>query len=122
VFGLGQALMEELRYDSGEPMDTNLSDYQIPSIMDAPYVTSTVLENSRPDAEPHGIGESTVPPMAPAIANAVCAATGARVRDLPLTAEKLLRALREAQPAQPDADRPAQPGDADRPDQPLRSV
>jgi putative selenate reductase molybdopterin-binding subunit len=41
------------------------------------------------------IGESTTPPVAPAIASAVFAATGCRIRDLPITAEKILRALRE---------------------------
>ena len=95
VFGLGQALMEEVQFDAGQLSNPNLSDYQIPSILDAPQLTSTVLANPDPDADPHGIGESTVPPMAPAIANAVYAATGVRVRDLPVTAEKVLRGLRE---------------------------
>lgn len=97
VFGLGQALMEEVRFDSGEPLDTDLSNYQIPSILDAPAITSSVLSDPGTDAEPHGIGESTVPPAAPAIANAVHAATGVRIRALPVTAEKVLRALREAE-------------------------
>jgi CO/xanthine dehydrogenase Mo-binding subunit len=97
VFGLGQALMEEVRFDSGEPLDTDLSNYQIPSILDAPAITSSVLPDPGPDAEPHGIGESTVPPTAPAIANAVHAAIGVRIRDLPVTAEKVLRALRDAE-------------------------
>lgn len=95
VFGLGQALMEEVVYDSGQLTNPNLSDYQIPSIVDVPRVTSTVLADPDPAAEPHGIGESTVPPVAPAVANAVFAATGVRIRDLPVTAEKVLRGLRE---------------------------
>jgi CO/xanthine dehydrogenase Mo-binding subunit len=96
VFGLGQAMMEELGYDAGQPVNPNLSDYQIPSILDVPVVTSTVLTDPDPAAEPHGIGESTVPPTAPAVANAVYAATGVRIRDLPVTPEKILRGLREA--------------------------
>jgi CO/xanthine dehydrogenase Mo-binding subunit len=95
VFGLGQALMEEVVFEAGQPTNPNLSDYQLPSILDAPVVTSTVLADEDPATEPHGIGESTVPPTAPAIANAVHAATGVRIRDLPITAEKVLRALRE---------------------------
>jgi CO/xanthine dehydrogenase Mo-binding subunit len=95
VFGLGQALMEELVFEGGQPANPNLSDYQIPSILDVPALGSTVLADDDPATEPHGIGESTVPPTAPAIANAVFAATGVRIRDLPITAEKVLRALRE---------------------------
>ncbi|HEY0506709.1 MAG TPA: xanthine dehydrogenase family protein molybdopterin-binding subunit [Blastococcus sp.] len=97
IFGLGQAVMEEVLFESGQLTNPNLSDYQIPSLLDVPRVSSTVLSDPDPDGEPHGIGESTVPPMAPAIANAVYAATGVRVRDLPVTAEKVLRALREGQ-------------------------
>jgi CO/xanthine dehydrogenase Mo-binding subunit len=96
VFGLGQALMEDLCYDAGQPAATTLSDYQIPSFLDVPpAIVSTLLASPDPDAEPHGMGENTVPPMAPALANAIFDATGARVRDLPVTPEKVLRALRE---------------------------
>jgi nicotinate dehydrogenase medium molybdopterin subunit len=49
----------------------------------------------RPDAEmPYGVGENTLPSVAPAIANAVFWATGVRIYDLPITPEKVLRALR----------------------------
>lgn len=96
IFGLGQALMEDFRYDGGEPVNTNLSDYPLPSVRDAPaHISSTVVAADDAHAEPHGIGESTVPPMAPAVAAAVFDAVGVRVRELPLTAERLLRAIRE---------------------------
>lgn len=97
IFGLGQALMEEVVYDDGQVANPNLSDYQIPSILDAPEdLGSTVLTDPAPGAHPHGVGENSVPPMAPAIANAVFAATGVRVRDLPLTPEKILRAIHDS--------------------------
>ncbi|HEX6444740.1 MAG TPA: xanthine dehydrogenase family protein molybdopterin-binding subunit [Streptosporangiales bacterium] len=97
IFGLGQALMEEVVYDDGQPANPNLSDYQIPSILDAPErIASTVLTDPDPAAHPHGVGEDTVPPMAPAVANAIFAATGVRIRELPLTPEKVLRAIRDA--------------------------
>ncbi len=96
IFALGQALMEEVVFDAGELANGNFSDYQLPSIVDSPVeISSTVLTDPDPDATPHGVGENTVPPIAPAIANAVHAATGARVRELPLTAERVLRAIRE---------------------------
>jgi CO/xanthine dehydrogenase Mo-binding subunit len=43
----------------------------------------------------HGIGEMTLPPVAPAVANAIEDAVGVRIKDLPITAEKVLRALKE---------------------------
>jgi CO/xanthine dehydrogenase Mo-binding subunit len=95
LFGLGQAVMEEVLFESGQLTNPNLSDYQIPSLLDAPRTSSTVLSDPDPEGEPHGIGESTVPPMAPAVANAVYDAVGVRIRDLPITAERVLRALRE---------------------------
>ncbi|MGV9796507.1 xanthine dehydrogenase family protein molybdopterin-binding subunit [Mycobacterium sp. NPDC003449] len=97
IFGMGQALMEEIVYDGGELTNGNFSDYQLPSILDAPVsITSTLLTDGHPDATPHGVGENTVPPMGPAIGNAVYAAIGARVRELPLTAERVLRAIAAA--------------------------
>lgn len=103
IFGLGQALMEEVTFDAGEVANANFSEYQIPSILDVPMqIGSTLLSDPDPDGVPHGVGENTVPPMAPAIANAVFAATGARVRELPLTAERVLRAIRETRAAIPE--------------------
>ncbi len=100
LFGVGQALYEEMVWDeAGQLLNPNLSDYMIPSFLDVPpRVGVTLLEE--PDAiHVHGIGETALPSVAPAIANAVARATGVRVRDLPLTAERVLALLRERQPA-----------------------
>lgn len=94
IFGIGPALFEELVTVDGQVTNPNLSDYLIPSILDVPLrLTSSNLESNEPDADIHGVGEMTIPAVAPAIANAVARATGARIRDLPLTAERVLRAL-----------------------------
>ena len=94
IFGLGPALFEELVYDSGQVVNPNLSDYMIPSILDIPErLTSSAVESDDENADVHGVGEMTVPPLAPAIANAVFRATGARIRDLPMTPERVLRAI-----------------------------
>jgi CO/xanthine dehydrogenase Mo-binding subunit len=94
VFGLGPAMMEEIVLDGGQPTNPNLADYAIPSIRDIPpELVSVCIESEQ--GELHGIGEMTLPPVAPAIANAIEAAVGVRIRDLPITAEKVLRALRE---------------------------
>jgi CO/xanthine dehydrogenase Mo-binding subunit len=96
IFGLGQALFEELIYDGGQLINPNLSDYMIPSIIDIPdRLTSSAIESDDPDADIHGVGEMTVPCLAPAIGNALHAATGVRIKDLPMTPEKVLRALRD---------------------------
>jgi len=94
IFGLGPALMEQIVYDGGQATNPNLADYAIPSIRDIPAELISVCIES--DAgELHGIGEMTLPPVAPAIANAIEDAVGVRIKDLPLTAEKVLRALKE---------------------------
>ncbi|MDQ4058098.1 MAG: xanthine dehydrogenase family protein molybdopterin-binding subunit [Actinomycetota bacterium] len=104
IFGLGPALFEELVYDSGQVVNPNLSDYMIPSILDIPErLTSSAVENDDEDADVHGVGEMTIPPLAPAIANAIFRATGARIRELPITPERVLRALDDR--AKPSSDR-----------------
>jgi CO/xanthine dehydrogenase Mo-binding subunit len=94
IFGLGPALFEEIILADGQVSNPNLSDYMIPSIVDVPIdLTSSSLESPDPDAPIHGVGEMTIPAVAPAIANAIARATGARVRQMPMTAERVLRAI-----------------------------
>jgi CO/xanthine dehydrogenase Mo-binding subunit len=94
IFGLGPALFEEVIFADGQVTNPNLSDYMIPSILDVPIeLTSSSLESSDPDAPIHGVGEMTIPALSPAIANAISRATGARVRQMPMTAERVLRAI-----------------------------
>ncbi|MGH8947014.1 MAG: xanthine dehydrogenase family protein molybdopterin-binding subunit, partial [Acidimicrobiia bacterium] len=94
VFGLGTALFEELVYEGGQPVNPNLADYMIPSILDVPvHLTSSALESEDRSAEIHGVGEMALPALAPAVANAIFAATGVRLQSLPLTPEKVLRGL-----------------------------
>lgn len=101
IFGLGQALFEEMAYDGGQLVTANLSNYMIPSFKDVPrQLTVSVLEH--PGAgEIHGIGETSLPPVMPAVANAVYNAVGVRLTDLPLTPEKVLKALKDKEWAEP---------------------
>jgi CO/xanthine dehydrogenase Mo-binding subunit len=93
IFGLGSALFEEIVMDHGQITNPNLSDYLIPSFRDIPVeLTNQLLEAEASDF--HGIGEMTLPPAAPAVANAIYDAVGVRIRDLPLTPERVLRAIR----------------------------
>ncbi len=92
IFGLGQALMEQIVFDHGQPVNANLSDYPIPSLRDLPDELESFLLES-PEGTIHGLGEMTLPPVAPAIANALFDAIGVRIRDLPITPEKVWRAI-----------------------------
>jgi xanthine dehydrogenase YagR molybdenum-binding subunit len=89
------ALLEHTRFDerSGRIMNANLGEYLVPVNADVPMVESIIV----PEDDPHvneigvkGIGEIGIVGAAAAIANAVYHATGKRVRDLPITPDKLL--------------------------------
>jgi CO/xanthine dehydrogenase Mo-binding subunit len=129
AFGVGHALFEEMVYDGGQLQNGNLGDYMIVGLRDLPDVSLAVVEHLEAN-EVHGLGETSLPPVMPAIGNAVYRATGVRVQDLPLTPEKVLRGLRTRadgmdQPdgIQPDRIQPdrIQP-DRIQPDQPARGV
>jgi CO/xanthine dehydrogenase Mo-binding subunit len=101
AFGVGQALFEEMVYDGGQLQNGTLGDYMIASLRDMPEIAVSAVEHQ--DANDiHGIGETSLPPVMPAIGNAVFRACGVRIQELPLTPEKVvrgLRALRSAEPA-----------------------
>ncbi|MFQ5872175.1 MAG: xanthine dehydrogenase family protein molybdopterin-binding subunit [Dehalococcoidia bacterium] len=93
-FGQGFALREEMVFEGGQLVNANLADYLIPSSLDVPAdVGVTLLEHDDANAEMHGIGETSLPPVAPAIGNAIYNALGIRIYDLPITPEKILKAL-----------------------------
>lgn len=96
IFALGPTLYEEVLFDGGQVTNPNFSDYMIPSIRDIPMNLESVSLESEA-GELHGIGEMTLPSVAPAVASAVEDAVGVRIKDLPITAEKILKALREKQ-------------------------
>src|SRR5215813_5208402 len=95
IFGFGQALFEEMVYDEqGQIINRNLGEYNIPSFDDIPRKLNTFALELKGSDELHGIGETLLPPVMAAIGNAVYNAVGARIRDLPITPEKVLRELR----------------------------
>jgi CO/xanthine dehydrogenase Mo-binding subunit len=97
--GLGHGLFEELLYADGQPVNANLFDYHVPTIDEAPEEFRTVLIESRDGPGPggaRGMGEGAILPMAPAIANALLSRCGARITELPMTPERVWRALRDA--------------------------
>ncbi len=95
VFGIGAGLMEELTYDRehGQPANADLAGYLVPVHADVPDIDVSWIDE--PDLNFNsvgcrGVGEIGITGMAAAIANAVYHATGQRVRDLPITPDKLL--------------------------------
>ena len=97
--GLGYALMEEVIVRNGVIQTPSLSEYVIPTSRDLP-TTKAIIVESGTGLGPFGakgIGEPSFTPAAPAVANAVAAAIGARIHDLPLTPGKVLAALASAE-------------------------
>jgi len=101
LMGIGYALGEKLIYEKGHLKNGNFLDYKLPTAKDVPPVEAVIVETDE-QAGPFGakgIGEPGLVPTAPAIANAIYDAVGVRIRDLPITPEKVLRALKEKAPA-----------------------
>lgn len=97
IYALGYGLTEEMVIEKGVIKTPSFSEYLIPTSMDAPEVETIVLE-SGDGVGPFGakgVGEPSVNSVAPALANAVCDAVGVRIRELPLTPERVLRAIKE---------------------------
>ena len=82
VFGASLALMGEITAAQGRIQQSNFNGYPVARINQAPMKTTVHIVES--DAPPAGVGEPGVPPMAPALCNAIFAATGKRIRDLPI--------------------------------------
>ena len=94
IMGLGLALMEETQFDerSGRIMNPSLAEYHVPVHLDVPEID--VIWTDIPDPHTpmgaHGVGEIGITGVAAAVANAIYNATGKRIRDLPITLDKLL--------------------------------
>jgi CO/xanthine dehydrogenase Mo-binding subunit len=100
LWGIGYALYEDEIYDrrnQGRVMNTQMVDYKIPTFLDRTDFTSLVI--SDPDHAPtpplnmKGLGENAMVPIAPAIGNAIYNAIGVRIKDHPVTPDKILKAL-----------------------------
>jgi isoquinoline 1-oxidoreductase beta subunit len=81
-------LLSEISVTNGVVNQSNFNDYQLVRMDSAPKQTSVYIVES--DAPPAGVGEPGVPPFAPALYNAIHAATGKRIREMPLSKTKLV--------------------------------
>ena len=96
---IGHTLFEEMIYEDGQLLNPNMIDYRVPTFADLPEVFETILIENGDGPGPYGakgIGEGGVVSVAPAVANAIFNATGVRIKDLPLTPERVWRALEAA--------------------------
>jgi CO/xanthine dehydrogenase Mo-binding subunit len=99
VMGLGPALFEARAAEDGQLLNPGLLDYRVPAFSDLPARLETVLVEHADGPGPFGakgVGESGTFCAAAAVGNALAAATGVCVTELPLTPERVWRALREA--------------------------
>jgi isoquinoline 1-oxidoreductase beta subunit len=88
VFGASLAMMGEITAGDGRILQSNFHNYPVMRMNEAPYQTHVQIVKS--DAPPAGVGEPGVPPIAPALCNAIFAATGKRIRELPIKKTKLV--------------------------------
>jgi CO/xanthine dehydrogenase Mo-binding subunit len=96
AMGIGNALLETVEIHKGKIFNPSLESYKIPTSMDLPRDIRTLfVEKPHPEGPfgAKGMAEPAIAPTAAAIANAVFCATGVRIKDSPLTPDKVLRAL-----------------------------
>jgi CO/xanthine dehydrogenase Mo-binding subunit len=94
---LGFTMFEEMMLDGGQVTNASLADYKIPGMLDIPPMENTLVAAAQRNGPfgAKGLGESGTFGVSPAVANAIHDAIGVRLTSLPLTAEAVLRAIRE---------------------------
>ena len=97
AMGIGYAIMEEIELEQGKIKNLNFTDYIIPTSMDIPNIKTYFIEESEQTGPfgAKGLGEPVMIPTAPAIMNAIYDAIGVRIKELPATSERILKALQE---------------------------
>ena len=115
VQGLGHTLLEEMAYEAGSLINASLAAYRVPRADDVPPTLRCHFVENADGAGPFGAkgaGEGSLVPVSPAVGNALARLTGVRFRNLPLTPERVWRALRARRVGTTDPDRAPVPPDA----------
>jgi CO/xanthine dehydrogenase Mo-binding subunit len=102
MMGFGHTFYEAYRWEGGQIINSSLVDYKVPTFDDVPEEFESILIEDGNGPGPYGakgLGEGGIIPVAPAVANAVFWCTGARIKSLPLTPEKVWQAIRQARKA-----------------------
>ena len=92
TIALSTALKEEVKFSNGGVKSANFDDYKIIRMSDIPEIEVHIVDSKE---KMGGIGEPGVPPLAPAVGNAIFNATGVRIRRIPFTPETVLAAIKE---------------------------
>jgi len=98
MMGFGHTFYESYQFDGGQIINSNLVDYKVPTFDDVPDEFESILIEDANGPGPYGskgLGEGGIIPVAPAVANAIAWSTGARIKELPLTPERVWRALQQ---------------------------
>ena len=85
MMAIGGAMFESIKYDDGKILNPHFADYRVPRFSDMPAIEALLID--RKDLPPAGAGETPIVALAPAVANAIYAATGRRVRSMPMGLE-----------------------------------
>jgi CO/xanthine dehydrogenase Mo-binding subunit len=96
--GIGYALTEDLQYDEGHVTTLSMGEYKIPTMPDMPELRTVHVASESGGPSPYGgkaIGEQGISSVAPAIVNAILDATGVGITEIPVSSEKLFRAMAE---------------------------
>ena len=96
VMGLGDAMYEEMVYGDGQLLNGDSFQYRLPLLQDLPPRFTSIMVENHDGPGPlgaKGMSQTAVSPIAPAIANAIYDAVGVRIKELPITPEKVLRGL-----------------------------
>ncbi len=101
IMGLSLAKYGEISFKDGRAQQGNFDDYPVLRIDDSPLVTNVHIMPPGDNTPPSGVGEPGVPPVAPALVNAIFAATGQRLRALPIGKQVAMLTQQEAKPTRP---------------------
>ncbi|MBI4186124.1 MAG: xanthine dehydrogenase family protein molybdopterin-binding subunit [Chloroflexi bacterium] len=99
VQGIGYALTEETLFENGRILNPSFVDYKMATALDTPQIVPLIVEELDPTGPygAKGAGEAPIVPVAPAIANAIYNAVGVRIKELPITGEKIFMAMKKSQ-------------------------
>jgi CO/xanthine dehydrogenase Mo-binding subunit len=97
MMGISNTLFEEFKMEKGRILNSSLADYKLATLLDMPEMVPIIVESAHQEAPfgAKGVGEPAAAATAPAIASAIFDAVGVRIKDLPITAEKVWAALKE---------------------------
>jgi CO/xanthine dehydrogenase Mo-binding subunit len=99
AMGMGYALLEKLQWENGKTLNPNFCSYKVVNSTEMPPIEISLVETIDLNGPfgAKGVGEPAILPTAPAIANAIFDAIGVRIKDLPITPDKILKAIDEKQ-------------------------